>query len=103
MANPLTYPDLLYKLHPHVLKVHSLWKNAKAPITGDTQEAMIDHVIALALQADPSLREHMPNMPSTEMQIAQRGGLFRDLVGIILIDELLGRRRPLPPRPPIVY
>lgn len=91
MANNLYYPDIYYRIHPHVLQVCNQWEKARAPINESTLNAMIDHVGALALQNDPALRYLFPD---EDMQTAQLGGgMFRDILGIILIGELLGRRR----------
>ena len=91
MASSMNYPDIYYRLHPYALQVISQWKSAKAPINEDTLEAMTAHVCALALQDDPSLQYFFPE---GDLQTAQfGGGLFRDIVSIILIGELFGRRR----------
>ena len=99
MANTMNYPDIYYRVRPYALQVISQWRHAKAPISASTLDAMTDHVCALALQEDPSMQYYYPE---SDLHTAQfGGGLFRDIIGIILIGELFGRRRrPYPPPPP---
>lgn len=98
MAIAMNYPDIYYRIHPYALQVISQWKQANAPINENTLSAMTDHVCAMALQDDPSLQYYYPEGDLHTAQFG--GGLFRDIIGIILIGELFGRRRRRhPPRP----
>ena len=91
MANNWTYPDIYYKIHPHVLNVCNQWIKSGARLDEADLNAMTDHVCALALQSNPELKYFALNDDLRSMITG--GGLFRDLVGIILIGELFRRRR----------
>ena len=107
------YPDIYRIVYPMVCKTCS-------QVTGPVTEEMIENMtntIYMNLESEESLKVNMkvvqnrngdvknPNSKESELETRQQNFLLRDLIRILLLRELLRRRRPnrppFPgPRPP---
>lgn len=122
-AFQLVYPDIYYKLQPYIMMVCDQMDAYNAPIpTQEMIENMTDSIFDDVVRMFPDVaeyvREYEKQMPSntTEENIApvqidltrrgdrdrdrdrrdprfRRRGLFRDLIDILFLTELLRRRR----------
>lgn len=87
------YPDIYHRVYPHVKQMCEMYDNPSNPDfypypTRHGIEKMTDHIYNKVL---PEMRD-----VSTEEDISAqqfRRGLLRDLILILLIRELLRRRR----------
>lgn len=108
MVCKLVYPEVYYKLQPYIMMVcDEMGTNYMMP-TQEMVEQMSDNIYDEACRIYPELEEYANNNDyNSGVQSIQydryghypygrryrRRGLFRDLIDILLLTELFGRRR----------
>ena len=111
-ANNMMYPDIYYKVQPFVMQACDEMDTYDRMPTQDMVEQMTDNICDNVLQMYPEMEQYMgPDnaMDAVPTQIYGRGRRFddysfrrrfrrrrsplRDIVGILLLNELFRRRR----------
>jgi len=105
----LVYPDVYYIMKPHIDQAcNRIGQYGRMP-TQEELEQMADGVYDELMRSHPELGEYMqeygqnaePYKPTQfgrgrgyygRRGFRRRGGLFRDLIGILLLQQLFGRR-----------
>ena len=96
---PMKYPDIYYKVYPYVQRKCDMMDRAYNPVmqpypSYEMVEQMTDEICNECLKNHPELvKEYSIKSDSETEQVYGPRGLFRSLVGILLIRELLDRRR----------
>ncbi len=106
-ANRVAYPEIYYRLQPHIMMVCDQMEPYDAMPTQDMVEQMADGIYEDVCRmypdlADMELEKTGADSEATEVvsryprggdRRSRRRGSLRDLVGILLLSELFDRRR----------
>ena len=88
----MLYPEIYYKVEPYILsacdEMHSF---GSAMPNKKAISAMSEKVYKQVTEAYPELRNY--ETESIDVKAARSNGLFRDFLDVLLIYELIGRRR----------
>jgi hypothetical protein len=102
-VNPIKYPDIYYMIYPFVVKkcdmMDSLYNPMMYPYPSyEMIEKMTDEIYEECKNTYPNEFKEYEERSETTQRRPRRRGLLRGLIGILLIDEILRRRRRYPYR-----
>lgn len=100
----LVYPEIFYKLQPFVMMACDQMDSAAAMPSQDVIEGMADRIYEDVCRMYPDIEEYArereksaQNNPALSEVLSvrrfRRRGLLRDIIEILLLSELFGRRR----------
>lgn len=102
----LVYPDVYYIIKPHIDQACArIGRYGRMP-TQEEMEQMADGICDELMRSHPELGEYIHDFGDAELYkptqfgpgrgfrrgFRRRRGLFRDLIGILLLQQLFGRR-----------
>lgn len=96
MGHVPMYPDIYYRIHPHVSQVCDRMDNPYMLYPSEAHvESMINACYDQCVRAMPDLYTYadIKEESAEASQIIRRRPLLRDLIGILLVAELFRRRR----------
>ena len=109
MAKPMMeyqtmYPEIFYKLQPYVMMVCDQMDYSSIMPNMEMVQNMTDNIFDDVCRMYPDLVEYVRNNENDEAAIPtfnhnpdrrrfRRRGLFRDIIDILILSELFGRRR----------
>lgn len=99
------FPETYNMIYPEVVRQCNMMENKYGPINASTKSQLESNVEEIYENLKDKVKEKM--ISAKDYETLQRGGFFRDIIWIIMLQELLGRRRrypgylrPYPYRPP---
>jgi len=112
MVCKLVYPEVYYRIQPHVMMVCDEMDTNYIMPTQEMVEQMSDNIYNDVIRMYPDMEEYARDVEMSNVESAQfffddrdrdrdfdhrrrfrRRGVFRDLIDILLLTELFGRRR----------
>jgi hypothetical protein len=101
------YPDMYYRMYPEVVRecdrMEMVYGEEYMPGREELDKMMDNIFVKLNVDIDISTGSLQASADSIETQVYGGRGILRDLAGILLIRELLGRRRRRRPYFPYGY
>lgn len=107
MAYQMIYPEVFYRLQPYIMMVCDQMEYGSVMPTMETVQHMTDNIYDDVCRMYPDLAEYVRNNenkakddpppfdrdPDMFGRRFRRRGVFKDLIDILILSELFGRRR----------
>ncbi|NLK72063.1 MAG: hypothetical protein GX285_03470 [Clostridiales bacterium] len=99
------FPETYHVVYPEVVRQINMMENMYGPVEMPTKSQLESNVEQIFENVKNIVKER--SISSRDYEALQRGGFFRDIIWILFLQELIGRRRrrhpffrPFPFRPP---